>query len=173
MNKQKLKASEGQTLGWRFKVGVGLFVFSIILPLAGVPIVAVIDLSTTAAASASALLLGLAELSGLAAIAVMGKSGYAYIKQKFSRFLKTYGPPQEVSRIRYMIGLVMFCIPLILGWASPYLIDLFPTLTPSTFTWAITGDILFLTSLFVLGGNFWDKLQSLFVHSAHAHFKKS
>lgn len=170
MNELGMKTSKRQISSLRFKVGVGLFVFSIILPLTGVPVVAAIDLSTTTAASASALLLGLAELCGLAAVAVMGKSGYAYIKHNLSKFLKTFGPPQKVSRIRYMVGLAMFSIPLIFGWISPYLYDLFPSLAPSTFGWAIAGDILFLTSLFVLGGQFWDKLRSLFVHSAHAHF---
>jgi hypothetical protein len=30
----------------------------------------------------------------------------------------------------------------------------------------ISGDVLFIFSFFVLGGDFWDKLQALFVHDA-------
>jgi len=35
-------------------------------------------------------------------------------------------------------------------------------------TYAIAGDVLLLVSLVVLGGDFWDKLRSLFIHSARA-----
>jgi hypothetical protein len=35
---------------------------------------------------------------------------------------------------------------------------------------AIGGDILFLTSIFVLGGDFWDKVRSLFIYNAKADF---
>jgi hypothetical protein len=37
-------------------------------------------------------------------------------------------------------------------------------------SFAIGGDLLFVASLLVLGGNFWDKLRSLFVYDAVAHF---
>jgi hypothetical protein len=36
--------------------------------------------------------------------------------------------------------------------------------------WHVGGDVVFVTSLFVLGGDFWDKLRSLFVHGARAVF---
>ena len=37
-------------------------------------------------------------------------------------------------------------------------------------TYAIGGDILLVTSLFVLGGNFWDKIRSLFIYGAAVRF---
>lgn len=172
MREHKEKVTEPQKPAWNVKLGMGLFVFSIILPLAGIPIVAAIELSTTTAASTVALLLGLAEVCGLAAVAVMGKNGYAYLKGKLARFADSCAPPQDVSKVRYSVGLTMFCIPLIVGWVAPYLFALFPSLTPSNFTWALVGDAFFLASLFVLGGNFWDKLHSLFIHNAHIIFTK-
>jgi hypothetical protein len=30
----------------------------------------------------------------------------------------------------------------------------------------LIGDMMFVSSLFVLGGNFWDKIRALFVHDA-------
>jgi hypothetical protein len=33
------------------------------------------------------------------------------------------------------------------------------------FAYAIGGDLLLLASLFVLGGDFWDKIRALFVYS--------
>ena len=35
------------------------------------------------------------------------------------------------------------------------------------------GDLLLLTSLFVLGGDFWDKLRALFFHQAKAVFPQT
>ena len=34
--------------------------------------------------------------------------------------------------------------------------------------YAVGGDLLLLASFFVLGGDFWDKLRSLFIYDAHA-----
>jgi hypothetical protein len=34
----------------------------------------------------------------------------------------------------------------------------------------IVGDLIFIGSFFVLGGDFWDKLRSLFVRTAKARF---
>jgi hypothetical protein len=66
--------------GWRFKIGVALFVLSIALPLVGVTLVATLGLSAQMTASVSGVLLVGAEVLGITAVAVMGKSGYAYIK---------------------------------------------------------------------------------------------
>lgn len=37
-------------------------------------------------------------------------------------------------------------------------------------TASVTGDILLLASLFVLGGDFWGKVRSLFIHHAEVRF---
>jgi hypothetical protein len=36
----------------------------------------------------------------------------------------------------------------------------------------LAGDALFISSLFVLGGDFWDKVRSLFIHGAKARFNE-
>ena len=137
----------------------------------GVPVVVTaLGLSTTMTASVSGALLVGAEVLGVCAIAVMGKSGYAFIKNRVFGFLKQHGPPQKVSRGRYNIGLVIFCVPLLLGWLSPYISKWVPGLLSNPLPYAVGGDILFLASLLVLGGNFWDKIRSLFIHDAEVHF---
>jgi hypothetical protein len=107
---------------------------------------------------------------GLAAVAVMGKSGYALIKKKVFGFLKQYGPPNKVSRLRYRIGLVMFGTPIVFGWGAVYAAVLFPAFNSMSMTHAVGGDLLLLSSLFVLGGDFWDKVRSLFIHDAEVVF---
>jgi hypothetical protein len=163
--------AEVSAADWRIKSGAALFGLSILLPVSGVPLVASLGLSTAMTASISGALLVGAEVLGVCAIAVMGKSGYAFIKNRVLGFLKQYGPPRKVSRTRYNIGLVIFCVPLLLGWLSPYISTLVPDLLTYPLPFAIGGDILILVSLFVLGGDFWDKIRSLFIHNAEVRFE--
>ena len=160
-------SSEKPAAGWRIKLGVMLFGLSILLPVLGIPLLATFGLSTTMTASVSGALLVGAEVLGICAVAVMGKSGYAYIKNRIFGFLKQHGPPQKVSRVRYNIGLVIFFVPLLFGWLSPYISRWIPVLLSHPLPYAIGGDIMLLTSLFVLGGDFWDKIRSLFIHNVH------
>jgi hypothetical protein len=111
------------------------------------------------------------EFFGIIAVAIMGKSGYAYIKQQASGLIREYGPPRQVGRLRYNIGLVMFSVPVLFGWVSPYIEALVPGFMGYLIYFAVGGDILFLVSLFVLGGEFWDKIRSLFVHDMQEGIK--
>ncbi len=165
MNPPEMKAE-----GWRWKLSAALFGLSFLVPLAGVPIVSAFDLSKTMTASISGGLLLAGELLGVAAVAVAGKSGYALIKKKVLGFLKQYGPPNKVGRMRYRIGLVMFCTPIVFGWVSIYTARWIPGFGSKPFFYAVIGDLMLLSSLFVLGGDFWDKVRSLFIHDAEVHF---
>jgi hypothetical protein len=156
--------------GWRLKVGIALFVLSIILPLAGIPAVATLGLSTTLTATISGGLLFSTEILGIVAIAIMGKPGFTYIKTRVSGFFKQYGPPAKVSAVRYRVGLVMFCLPILFAWISVYISGVIPGFESNSVAWALGGDALLVVSLFVLGGDFWDKIRALFVHDAQATF---
>jgi hypothetical protein len=100
------------------------------------------------------------------AAAVAGKEGFSYIKSKIFGFLKRYGPPDTVSKTRYRIGLVLFIIPFLVGWLLPYFSQFIPNYEENRILINIIGDIILITSLFVLGGDFWDKLRSLFIYGA-------
>ena len=103
----------------------------------------------------------------------MQPEGFARLKSQFGRFLKKYGPPEQVGRTRYRVGLVMFTLPLLVGWLGPYLHHHLPGFDRYPMFWHVGGDLMFVTSLLVLGGEFWDKLRSLFVHGARAVFPNS
>ena len=160
--------AESPAAGWRLQLGIALFVLSILLPLAGVPLVASLGLSKGKITTISGFLLVGSEVMGVAAIAVMGKSGFEFLKNRLFGFLKRVGPPMEVSRPRYTLGLVMFCIPILFSWLAPYASNWFPVVTTHPLPFALGGDFLLLTSLFVLGGDFWDKVRALFVRDAKA-----
>lgn len=161
---------ETPAAAWRLKLGIALFGLSILLPVIGIPLVTVLGLSTTMIASVSGALLVGAEILGVCAVAIMGKSGYAFIKNRVFRLLKQHAPPQKVNRGRYNIGLVIFFLPFLFGWLSLYISKWMPSLLSHPLPFAIGGDILIIISLFLLGGDFWDKIRSLFIHNAEVHF---
>jgi hypothetical protein len=116
------------------------------------------------------LAVGVPEVMMLLAAAVMGKEGFAELKRRTGRIFARHGPPQQVSRARYRVGLVMFVVPLLLGWLGPYVHHHLPGHDEHPLWWNLSGDLVFVASLFVLGGEFWDKLRALFVHGARAGF---
>jgi hypothetical protein len=103
----------------------------------------------------------------------MGKPGYNYIKVRFFAFLKKHGPADKVSPTRYRIGLVMFVLPILFGWLAPYVPTIIPSYDLQGLLVNMIGDAMFISSFFVLGGDFWDKIRSLFVYGATAKFPES
>jgi hypothetical protein len=170
MTEGKDVADNAPEVGLRFYMGVALFVISLAGPLLTIPLLGVMGLSGGEIASYSAGILVGAEVLLVTAAAIMGKSGYTYIKSKIFGMLKQYGPPQEVSLTRYRIGLVLFAVPLILGFLSPYAKSLIPYYQGNEVLFAIGSDLVLLVGLFVLGGAFWDKLRALFIYEAKVAF---
>jgi hypothetical protein len=129
------------------------------------------NLSTGWKATLSALLaLGIPELFMIIAVAVAGKEGFNYIKSKIFGYFKKYSPPDTVSKTRYRIGLVLFSIPIFVSWLLPYFTHLIPSYEGSRYLIGVVGDVVLISSLFVLGGDFWDKLRSLFIYGAKVVF---
>ena len=142
-----------------------IFITGFLLPLL-IPIVTSSSLSTGWKATLSGLLaLGIPELFMVIAAAVAGKEGYKHLKSKIFGFFKKYGPPDTVSKSRYRIGLVLFLVPIIIGWLIPYVVHLIPFYEANRYLINIIGDIMFISGLFVLGGDFWDKLRALFIYN--------
>jgi hypothetical protein len=65
---------------------------------------------------------------------------------------------------------VLFSVPFLFAWLSPYISKWVPVFLSHPLPFAIGGDILILASLLILGGDFWDKICSLFIHDAEIHF---
>jgi len=158
----------------RLVAGATVFVLGFLSPLL-VPFVARSDLSAGWKTTLTGLLIaGIPELGMLIAVAIMGKPGFNYltggIKKRLGAFMAKHGPAQTVSARRYKIGLIMFLIPILFGWAAPYAVHHIPGYESNQLLYAFVGDVLLVSSLFVLGGEFWDKLRSLFVHGARVEF---
>jgi hypothetical protein len=157
----------------RLILGGVVFVVGQLSPLF-IPLVTASGLSTgVKSALTGLLLLGVPELAVFVAIAILGKAGFTFLKQRLFAVLKRAAPSDAVSKTRYRIGLVLFCLPLLMGWLAPYVSDLIPRYGDYHIALAIAGDGLLVLGLFVLGGDFWDKLRALFVHGAKTQFPLS
>ena len=159
--------------GWRFRLGLIILVVGWLSPLC-IPVITATELPTRWKTIISGLLaVGIPEVFTIVAIAIMGKSGYNLIKERFFRFLNKHGPPDRVSLTRYRFGLVMFVLPIVFGWLGPYGAHHISGYETHRLVVIVIGDLMFVASLFVLGGDFWDKIRSLFIHRARAQFNNT
>lgn len=152
----------------RIRLGFMVLVFGFLSPLL-IPLVMTSNWPEGIKALISGgLAFGIPELFMLLAIAIMGKEGNSYLKRYIRIMIRRYGPPDRVSKKRYIFGLVLFCIPLIFGFIAPYFLAGVKEYVENVIIVTIGTDVIFLTSLFILGGDFWDKLRSLFVYNSRA-----
>ena len=172
MMEQKAMTTEQPRAEWRFRLGLTILIVGWLSPLL-IPVVTRTSLATEWKTIISGLLaVGIPELFTLAAIAIMGKSGYNLIKERIFSFFKKHGPPDRVSLTRYRIGLAMFVLPIVFGWLGPYGAHQIPGYEAHRFTVNVIGDVMLMSSLFVLGGDFWDKVRALFIYKAKSHIPR-
>ena len=157
----------------RLMLGAVIFVAGQLAPLL-IPFVVNSALPATWKTTLSGLLLlGVPELAILASVVVLGKAGFNELKSwLFGLFKRTF-IPSKVSRRRYYVGLILLLIPVLLGWTSPYLFQVVPDLTRYRLIIAISGDVLLVMGLYLMGGQFWDKLRALFVYDAEVTFSST
>lgn len=160
------KTTTASVPGWRFRAGIFFFVLWLICPVF-IPLVYATGLPASWKATLSGLLvLGIPQACGLLAVVLLGKEGFNYLKGRLFGFFRKLAPPDRVSRTRYRIGLVLFVIPLFFGWLAPYAPEWIPSYEENRFAVNAAGDLMFFSSFFVLGGDFWDKMRALFLHEA-------
>ncbi len=148
----------------KFLIGGALFIGGFLSPLL-IPLVTSSDLpGNWKAILSTGLVAGLPEVGMLLAVAVLGKQGFAQLKEMIFSRLRKVTEPSAVSLTRYRIGLFMFFIPLLLGWLEPYVAHLISPVVGGSFASAIIFDLMFALSFIVLGAGFWEKIRSLFVH---------
>ena len=148
----------------RLKLGEALLIVGLIMP-AGTLAIAATDWPLAVKTVLSIFLFGF-EIMIIPAVALMGKDNFERIWAGAMRHLKTLKPTGGVSKRRYTIGLYMLVVPTLYAWIASYA----PSWLPENYVlrvWVNLGlDIVTLASLFVLGGDFWDKVRALFLHDA-------
>ena len=150
------------TASWRFRLGVALIAIGWICPLF-IPLVTNSTLSTEWKTALSGFLLVIGpEVLSLLAIAILGKDGFNYLKEKVFALLRRAAPSAKVSRTRYRAGLFIWAFLFVYGSFVLYAPHLIPGYAEHRIALNLTTDFLFIVSLFVLGGDFWEKFQALF-----------
>jgi len=172
MAENDIKTNKTKPSGNRLLFGGLVFVIGFLVPLL-TPMVLSSGLSTSFKSILAGLLVfGIPELFMLLAVAILGKSGFNYLKRYIRLVIKVYGPPDQVGKTRYIIGLIMFFITLLAGIIAPYVLaEKSYYIENLSLIATISGVILFI-SLLLLGGNFWDKLRSLFFREAFVTIPK-
>lgn len=157
--------AEPAATGWRFKFGIFIFIFAFALWLL-VPVAASTGASSARVAAITGAIFVANKVLLLTCIAVMGKAGFQQLKSLVFGYAKGLAPSGPVGPTRHVVGLVMFCLPLISAMLEPYVDHIAPGLRPNLWQLQALGDLMLIASFFVLGGDFWNKVRALFVRTA-------
>ncbi len=145
--------------------GLIVFILSFSAPLF-IPVILKLGISPLLKAIISGLLVfGIPEIGMLLAVVILGKDGYLYLKGQILFWLKETIMVNKVSRLRYRVGITLFSATFIVGFLMPY-VNYFSSIPMQNAHYhsLFLLDFLFFISLFILGGNFWEKLKALFVY---------
>src|SRR5262249_6522917 len=162
---QAREASPAPTLerGWRFYTGVTALGLAVIKPLRA-PAVPMLGLSTAQSALlAGALVAGVPEVLGILADALLGKSTFQYLTHRVSSALRRAVVERPASRARYYAGLVIVLV----SWLPAYLYAYVPGVMPygpARIYILAAMDLAFVASVFLMGGEFWEKVRRIFVY---------
>ncbi len=124
--------------------------------LAFIPLVTSSNLSTDWKTVFTGLFLIFPELGLLAGVSVLGRPGFDWLKGRLFGLWKAPVGPQ-----RHSLGITLFLLSGLLAWLAPYAAFLFELPLKTLLICALTADLIFILSMLLLGGEFWDKLQAL------------
>jgi hypothetical protein len=151
--------------GWKFHLGLALFAYS--FGTFGIAALVPFLFSPTVA---SALVTGVVisgELGFWVSAALLGRPFIEALKAKPAALLtrRSSRAPRPISRPRHVFGLVLFSLSFVtyyVAMATPFLHLSKSTELTAIVVVAITGELLFVSSLFVLGGEFWGRIKALY-----------
>jgi hypothetical protein len=140
---------------------------AVVLPL-GAAVVPLLGLSV----ASSALLVGVLVAGGpevlcIIAIALLGKDTFQYLAQRAKLALRRAVIDRPVSKTRYYGGLAV----VMLSWLPAYIYAYFPAALPggnARIYILAAMDLAFVASVFVMGGEFWEKVRRIFVYEGKA-----
>lgn len=153
----------------RLRLGLALLAIGLVMP-AGVVLVPLTHWPAEVKAAVGGVLFFGFEIMAIPAAAVMGKENFDRIIAAICGLLGRLKPSGEPGELRHVIGVVLFVLPVVPAYVMAYAPSWLPDSSPWRLWVNLAADAMFLTSLFVLGGDFWDKLRALFVRRARAVF---
>ena len=166
-NNNKETAAPEATSKTRLYIGIIILILALAMPIWGSIIVAILNLPP----AISTVLVGLSIAGGpdlllVISAAVMGKDTLNYILGQIGKWFKrSFKLAENVSKKRYIFGLVLFWGSILMRWAIGFF-KLMPAPPKGGTDWGliilISFEVVLVISVFVLGANFWEKLGALF-----------
>jgi len=108
------------------------------------------------------------EVGTLIGVAVMGRENYELFRLKAAAVLRRIKPAGDVGPARHRAGLVMLLAPLVPAYLQAFKPEWLPDGSPFRWPAMVAAHLVCLAGLFMLGGDFWDKLHALFSREARA-----
>lgn len=147
---------------WRLIAGVSLLILSCLLPLCAL-VVPLLGLSVAESALVGGMLVaGAPEILILIAIALLGRQNFDRIVGAAKKFFFTTFFSTPVSRTRYYVGLAISILSFVPLYVAGYASSWMPPGDARIFVLA-SADLAFVLSVFIMGGEFWEKFRRLFV----------
>ena len=154
---------------WKYYLGMTLVLYSFFPYVFSAAVLPFLPVSSVQAVSIATALVVSGEIAFLVAVALLGKPFIRMFKTKIKEFFKRKKdamPPRPVGRTRHGIGVAM----LLVSFVVPYLLTEIALFFEYVETHGhtdllilmISGDVLFVASLFVLGDEFWGRMKALF-----------
>jgi hypothetical protein len=147
---------------WRFYAGSAAMALAVITPL-GAVFVPMLGLTTAhSALLAGVLVAGGPEVLCIVAIALLGKDAFQYFAHKAKAAFRRVVLDQPASKARYYVGLAIMLV----SWLPAYVFAYVPRAMPGDARIYIlaTMDLAFVASVFLMGGEFWEKVRRIFVY---------
>ncbi|MBU0733421.1 MAG: transporter suffix domain-containing protein [Proteobacteria bacterium] len=149
---------------WKYYLGLSLFIYSF-LPIAVVAILPFMGLTLAQSGAFAVVFLASGEITFMTAAALLGREFLAALKKRILTIFKRTHVPRPVSRARHRVGVALLVVSTLPYYAMLiYLLFFSHKETAITFlVWAmVAGEAAFIAGLFLLGGQFWDRLKHLF-----------
>ncbi len=152
---------------WKYYTGLSFLIYSFI-PICTAELVFFLPVSKASAVSFIVVYLASGEVTFLVGVALLGKPFVTAFKARIKAFFfprREVTPPKPVSRARHRTGVILFLISFIPYPAAEVILFMADPvrLNPRILLLLLLfGDAVFIASLFVLGGEFWERLKKLF-----------
>ncbi len=155
---------------WKFYLGMALFGYSF-LPVSVVAVLPFLGLTLGQAGAFAVVFLASGEMAFWCAAALLGKEFLNALKTRMKSWFRRPHEAKPVSLNRHRLGITLLVISFL-----PYYVMLIYLLFFSHkeseinfLAWTLVGgEAAFMTALFILGGEFWEKLKQLFVWPGEA-----
>jgi len=155
-------APAGSARCWRLRAGFAVLILSLALPLGGIALSVFGWHGLQSALLAFLLVGGLPEILCLVAIAVLGKDHFGPAVSAVRRTRLPVISDAPASGLRYYVGLAGCLLNGIPVWIYAYAPEVMPGGTDK-FIILAAADLVFIYSVFLMGGEFWEKFRRLFV----------